>query len=322
MIKVGVIGLGRIGFGYDSDMPDVSLTHFKALMQDPRFEISWVCDSSQEHCQVVKNQGFPEDRVFLSIPDQPVDLVVIATPTITHLQMVRDCVALRPKAILCEKPAGENLAQIMAIQNLAELNKINVFVNYMRRCEPGVNDIKRKIEGGSFGHFYKGVCWYSGGLENNGSHFIDLLRFWFGEIEKIFTVDQVAVDCERVDYGKMDVDFIAQFACGLRMYFIAGDEQSFGSKEIELLSDRGVLKYLRGGFDIAFYPARLHERFAGYNAYGLSGQTLANDYVNFMRYVYEELYLYFANGKAFPASLNNAIAVHKTIAQILRGNSD
>ena len=27
----------------------------------------------------------------------------------------------------------------------------------------------------------KGVCWYSKGLLNNGSHFINLLEFWLGD---------------------------------------------------------------------------------------------------------------------------------------------
>jgi hypothetical protein len=55
-------------------------------------------------------------------------------------------------------------------------------VNYMRRFEPGAASLKKRIESGEFGSIFKGVAWYSKGIMNNGSHFIDLLRFWLGEV--------------------------------------------------------------------------------------------------------------------------------------------
>ncbi len=39
-----------------------------------------------------------------------------------------------------------------------------IVVNYIRRFEPGVLELKRRIASGELGAFYKGVQWYSKGI--------------------------------------------------------------------------------------------------------------------------------------------------------------
>lgn len=312
MIRVGLVGLGRIGIGYDLDRDDLVLSHCKAIFASDQFEMVWIAESDKNLHGRVNAYGFSAARVFVALPAIPVDLIVIAVPSADHLAVVRQALNLNPKAILCEKPAGGGSSDTELISQLSDDHGVPIYVNYMRRCEPGVVQLKADIAQGRYGEFYKAVCWYSGGLRNNGSHFIDLLQYWFGDIAEC-----KALECKALGEGDPDVDFMLRFCNGLKVYFVAGKEQCFGSKELELLSDRGSLRYLRGGFDIALHTAQTHEKFAGYLAYGLRGEKIENDYCHFMAHVYSCLAMTILNGDPFPATIESACRTQEIADQII-----
>lgn len=313
-IRVGLVGLGRIGFSYDLSRSDTLMTHYQAIQSNECFELTWICESSKSARNEFIRHTAKSDKLVREVPEEPVDLVVVATPTQTHLEIIQQVLELQPKAILCEKPAGVDLQQALEIQALADQFQVDVFVNYMRRCEPGVVSLKQHIDKHTFGNFYKCVCTYSGGIKNNASHFIDLLCFWFGsvrEVQRLNTMDNPMA--ENIDFG-------LTFENSLSAYFIAGNENYFGSKELELVSDRGVLRYLRGGFDIYYHKAKEHERFPGYMAYGLEGERLTTDYMKFMQHVYLNLEHYFLKQKPFPSTMGDAIEVHKIFDELKLGD--
>lgn len=321
MIRVGLVGLGRIGYQYDCDRDDLLISHFKAIMDNRNFKLCWIADeNAQNRAQVLEQ--VPQDckvlaHVPVALPEISVDLVVVATSTASHLSVIQQALAVSPKMILCEKPVGLTLKESQEIARLCSEAGVAIYVNYMRRCEPAVRRIQQAIINGEMDDFYKGVCWYSGGIANNASHFIDLMQFWFGEIrhaEILAPPRQAGAD--------PDFDFRLAFEQGLSCYFLAGSEADFGSKEIELLGTQGCLRYLRGGFDVIFHPKQAHEKFASYIAYGIQGEVIPNDYSHFMRHVYQQLHETFTSGKEFPSTIKTALRTREVIGLLLNQLED
>lgn len=138
------------------------------------------------------------------IDEHELDLVCIATPTIYHAPMTIR--ALQAGAhVLCEKPMAMNQDESANMLETAEsLNKVHI-IGHELRFNPNRKKIKALIEDGYIGDVRhvnivnisaswgdpasrpEGDWWSradmgGGRLGANGSHQIDLLRFWLGDI--------------------------------------------------------------------------------------------------------------------------------------------
>ena len=141
------------------------------------------------------------------IATHELDLVCIATPTIYHAPMT--LAALKAGAhVLCEKPMAMNQDESLEMLETAEsLNKVHI-IGHELRFNPNRKKIKELIESGYIGDVRhvnivnisatwgdptsrpEGDWWSredmgGGRLGANGSHQIDLLRFWLGDIGAI-----------------------------------------------------------------------------------------------------------------------------------------
>ena len=135
------------------------------------------------------------------------DLVCIATPTIHHAPMT--LAALKAGAhVLCEKPMALNQAESAEMLETAEaLGRLHI-IGHELRFNPNRRQIKSLIDAGTIGEVrHVNIVnissswgdpasrpagdWWSradmggGRLGANGSHQIDLLRFWLGDIGAI-----------------------------------------------------------------------------------------------------------------------------------------
>jgi len=135
------------------------------------------------------------------------DLVCIATPTVTHAPMT--LAALRAGAhVVCEKPMAMTSTEAKTMLDEAErLGRLHM-IDHELRFNPNRRKIKALLEAGSIGRVRhanianissgwgdpasrpKGDWWSledSGGgrLGANGSHQVDLIRWWFGEIASV-----------------------------------------------------------------------------------------------------------------------------------------
>lgn len=145
--------------------------------------------------------------------EHELDLVGIATPTIYHAPMT--IAALEAGAhVCCEKPMAMNADEARAMYEKAEaLNRVHI-IGHELRFNPNRQKIRELIQSGYIGEVRHANIvnisgswgdpasrpagdWWSdatmggGRLGANGSHQIDLLRFWLGDIASIS--GQVAV---------------------------------------------------------------------------------------------------------------------------------
>ena len=112
------------------------------------------------------------------------NVVVICCPTDQHFNVLRlllevECI----EAILCEKPLSYDIDEARRMVEMCDERSIGLFVNYMRRADPNVIELRNKIQSGEIGGPIKICAWYSKGIYNNGSHVIDLAKFYLALIE-------------------------------------------------------------------------------------------------------------------------------------------
>lgn len=184
--------------------------YLPALKTIEDVEIVAVSSARMESAQDAANafgvpHAYTDYREMLEKHD--IDFVGIATPTVHHAPMVLD--ALDAGAhVLCEKPMAMNAAEAQAMLDRAEsLGRVHT-VGHELRFNPNRAKIRQLIAEGYIGKVRhanilsvnpswgdpasrpKGDWWSlesmgGGRLGANGSHQIDLLRYWLGDVGAI-----------------------------------------------------------------------------------------------------------------------------------------
>lgn len=274
--------------GYDQRLPADSnvYTHARALSLHPAFELIGGVDGNTDRRSEFASTFKVES--YASIAETPADanpdVVTIAVPTAAHAGVIADVLKRwKPKAILCEKPLAYSLDEARHIVDLCQKSGSQLYVNYMRLSDPGVLEIRRRLDVGEIKTPTKGVVWYSKGLLNNGSHFFGLLEYWLGEMLGFDVVDKgrlMGDDCEP--------DFVARFQKGAA-YFLAAREEDFSHYTIELMSPSGRIRYEQGGERIVWQSAAASERVVDYAVLQPEEQLIANDLGRYQWHVLEQM---------------------------------
>lgn len=190
-LKTAIIGLGQIGMGYDYELNSTGLSHASALQRSSFFELVGAVDVDANKIKnfegKYKSPGFKrlEDLLIECRPE----LIVIASPTQTHQNILNQVIDFKVKKILCEKPLSNHWQDSEEMVKNAEKNNCHLLTNYIRRFDPGFCQIKNWIHQEKFGKIIKSVFWYTGDLLHSGCHIVDLLRFFWGEPNQIHSID-------------------------------------------------------------------------------------------------------------------------------------
>ena len=247
-IKAFIVGLGQIGMMYDELCPKENyyISHAKALRDHKDFEIVGAVEPD-----IAKRNIFIKcfcKNVFSSIYQNwdylNPDLLIISSPTETHLEVLEESLKCSSiKTILCEKPLSNSVDEAKKMVKLCDSNKIKLFINYVRRADPACLKIREMIANKKIEMPIKGFCWYTKGLKHIGSHFIDLLSFWLGEIE-----DFKLINCSNKSDLKDDLvpEFMINFQKG-SIIFQSGWDKYFFHYSIEMICKNGRLRYDLGG---------------------------------------------------------------------------
>lgn len=277
-LGVLIIGLGQIGMGYDlhAEAAALAITHARGFSTHRGFRLVGGVDPSPERRRLFEQHykspafGSTAEAVRAVSPD----VVVIAVPTEFHRETLRAVLgAGRPRAVLCEKPLAYDLDEARDIVGLCAERGCALFVNYMRRADSGVAEIKRRLVDGTIAAPEKAIVWYSKGIFNNGSHFLDLLQSWLGEVASTHVIQR-----GEVLHGRdPEPDVAVSFARGATAYFVAARERNFSHYTIELIAANGRLRYERGGEEILWQRVIADPVIAGYTVLDPVPELIAND---------------------------------------------
>lgn len=190
MIRVGVVGLGKMG-----------LSHHAILNTHPGARVAAICDASgyvlgllRKYTGVATYSSF--DRMLREVD---LDAVVIATPSSTHAALVRAAME-RDLAVFCEKPLTLDAATSEALAALAQQRGLVTQVGYHHRFIGAFGEVKRLLDAGAIGRVTHvlaeaygpvvlrptGTTWRSRRTEGGGSlydyaaHPIDLVTWFLG----------------------------------------------------------------------------------------------------------------------------------------------
>jgi predicted dehydrogenase len=284
-----IIGLGQIGMGYDlaHDPANAVYSHARAFSIHPSFELVIAVDPVETQRDLFK-QHYAQPvcpTIASALQAQKVSVVVIAAPTAQHSFILKEILAhSTPKLILCEKPLAYDLVEACEMVEACESAGVKLFVNYMRRADPGAIEIKARIESGKIAAPIKGVVWYSKGFLHNGSHFFNLLEFWLGSF-----VSAKILDAGRLwDNQDPEPDVLVEFERG-KVIFIAAWEEAFSHYTIELLSQSGRLRYEQGGDSITWQSIRADPNIAGYEILQIEPEMVTNDMNHYQSNVVDQL---------------------------------
>src|SRR5581483_6703433 len=162
------------------------------------------------------------------------EAVVVATPNDLHYPMALAAIR-RGMAVLCEKPLALTVAQAREMAQAAREMGVPTAVNFTYRSTNPMRHVERLLRQGRLGTLYH-FCitfWQNiradpsaplayrmlrerggGALMDIGVHMVDLLRWWFGELEAVCGTTHIAIgerpaaDGER---GTVTADDTASF---------------------------------------------------------------------------------------------------------------
>lgn len=133
MVKLGIIGLGRMG-GY----------HASVCAQIPNVTLVGVADSDEKNFDKVRTKTTIKSNDYTTWIDQ-VDGVIIAVPTEYHYAIAKDCLE-RGKHVLLEKPLTKHLYEAEELFEIAKKNNRALHVGHIERFNGAVQELKKIID--------------------------------------------------------------------------------------------------------------------------------------------------------------------------------
>lgn len=286
-----LVGLGRIGMGYDlgSGADTLVLSHARALSTHPDFELAAAVDPDPSARQ--RFMAHYARPAFATIQEACAsaryDLAVIASPTSMHTEDVHAVLgAPGLYAVLCEKPLAQSCDLARQVLAACERHGVRLFVNYIRRSEPGAIEVARRFDTGEFEGPTKGVAWYTKGLLHNGSHLLNLLERWLGSVTGWRVLERV----RSLADGDAELDVRVEFVGG-QVTFLAAREEDYAHYAVDLLARNGRLRYEQGGASISWTPRADAPRGAGTRDLATTDERIVGDFDRYQWHVFDALSL-------------------------------
>lgn len=197
-LRVAIIGAS---FARDAYLP--------AFQQVADAEVVAIASARMESAQSVAEKfGIPNayDDWRAMLDKHEVDIVGVVTPPVYHCEMTLEALA-RGAHVICEKPMSMNRDESYRMLESAESKGKLHMMGHELRFNPNRRKLRQLIADGAIGtirhinvvninaggdprsrpayHWWAMANMGGGVLGANGSHQIDLLRFWLGDIAEI-----------------------------------------------------------------------------------------------------------------------------------------
>lgn len=260
MYRTAIIGLGSIGGNKSNEIdypgsPNI-LTHANAVNRHPKTELAHLIESDNDIREKVVKKWKPESHVesidrlliYKDTINKP-DIVIIATPTETHLEIAQKAAQLDPKLIIIEKPCCINSSEARELKKL----DIPIMVNYNRRFVPEYQKFTQNVHEGRYGKCLNTRVLYTRGLKRDGCHAIDLMHMFFGEWTN---TPQQTYGTIINDYSEEDptLPLMFEFERCQNVIFQPCDGRAYGVFEIDMCFEKGRFRFVDNGLFLERYP--------------------------------------------------------------------
>ena len=212
-ISVGLIGFGLAG----------SVFHAPFIAALPRFRLTCAVTSRPD----AVHEHYPSTRVYAdpsqAIRDPEVNLIVIATPNETHVDLARAALLAGMHGVV-DKPFAHTVGEALELKRLADARGLVAAAYHNRRWDGDFLTVKACIDDGWIGrihHFESTMAaWRTDyalhgphALQDKGPHLIDQALFLFGMPEAVFADTRI----ERTAASVPDFFHVVMRYAGLRV---------------------------------------------------------------------------------------------------------
>jgi myo-inositol 2-dehydrogenase/D-chiro-inositol 1-dehydrogenase len=291
-LKIGIAGLGRLGF--------IHASHIASKISDA--ELTAVCDIHEDRLAKAK-QHFDPEYTYTSFPrlleNKELDAVALVTPSALHCGQIEQSLEAGFH-VFCEKPLGVNLEECMMAKKAVDDHPDLIFMlGFMRRYDESYRYVKRKIDDGEIGKpvLFRGytvdpvsaidsVLSYipqsAGQFMDMAVHDIDLARWYLkSEPATIYAIGGCYAYPQFKEYDDGDnVSALMQFENESMAFILAGrtaphgyqvETEIIGTRSmlriasvpqknlVEILDESGVRKECSNSFEERFDGAFIHE---------------------------------------------------------------
>lgn len=245
-MRIGVAGVGRIGTMHAGNLASLDAVD-EVVLFDP------VPGRAAQVAAGIGASAVDDLDALLAASDG----VLIATPTTTHPETIRQALAARVPA-LCEKPIASDYAEMSALVDDIEASGVEVLVGFQRRFDPAIAELYRRIRAGEVGKLYLvratgndaeppdfGYLPASGGIFRDLLiHDLDAVPWLVGEpVVEVYASGSVLVDQAFADADDVDNAVVTlKFASGAHAVLVGGRHDPLGyDHRIEVLGSKDSL---------------------------------------------------------------------------------
>jgi UDP-N-acetyl-2-amino-2-deoxyglucuronate dehydrogenase len=251
-IRMAIVGCGRI-----------SKNHFGSIEKhQDNIELVSICDVQQdilsEHEATYKVKGYLNLSDMLENED--LDLVVICTPSGTHADQTKLC-AKHGVNVMTEKPMATRWSDGVRMVKACDEAGVRLFVVKQNRRNSTLQLLKRAVKESRFGkihmvhinvfwarpqEYYDQATWrgtweFDGGaFMNQASHYVDLLDWLIGPIDKVQAMMSTTRDIEVEDTGVLNVKWRNGALGSMSVTMLTYPKNLEGS--ITILGEKGTVR--------------------------------------------------------------------------------
>lgn len=225
-VNLGIIG--ATGFAAEKPIP--------AFQQAGNVRVSYLYGRDPKKTANVANQYGVEkwtNELEELLADKEVDAVYVVSPAFLHAEHTEKA-AKAGKDVLCEKPMATTTDECHRMIDVCERNDSTLMMAFMLRFHPAHRRIKKLLENNAIGRVVSARAqlslWFpqdesswrqkpdlsgGGAIADVGSHCIDLLRFFLGDIDQVsaqapslyfeYDVDDTSILLVRFESGEVGI---------------------------------------------------------------------------------------------------------------------
>lgn len=252
-IKIAIVGCGRI-----------SKNHFGSIEKHSNdLELTAICDVDSailaQHAQTYHVPAYRDiDEMFLN---EKLDLVVLCTPSGIHADQA--VLAAKHKVhVMSEKPMATRWNDGLRMVKACDAAKVRLFVVKQNRLNATLQLLKRAVTEKRFGKIHmvnlnvfwtrpqsyydmgngwRGTWEYDGGaFMNQASHYVDLLDWLIGPVEKIQAMTSTTREIEAEDTGVLNVRWRSGALGSMSVTMLTYPKNLEGS--ITILGEKGTAR--------------------------------------------------------------------------------
>jgi len=308
-----IIGCGNIAGGYDRSLPAKwSATHAGAYHLCPETKLIAVADTDPHKLKNFQSKWHVErgytDYIKM-LKKESIDILSLCLPTKYHYEAFKATVKHDIKAIFCEKPLSYNLDEARHMVELGQGRVISV--NYFRRWNPTLTNIAKHIREKELGRSISAVIRYTKGLFVNGSHFVDLMRWMWGE-----PISSNFIKITHNDSIDPGIDFSLDFDNGATAYFINIPEVDYVFADIDILMENGRVAIGQRGQTLSKYSVVRETHYDLFDILG-NAQEIETEWRNCTTRAVQEIVDCLKNGGSTSCTLEDGYHTMKICHEII-----